>query len=145
MKKYRFILTTFGFRFGLGLTCLSLGACTPSSSSVQQNTPPTPVATTPQSNHQHHQNSQSQSDGIWIDVRSAEEFQQGHLNHAVNIPHGHISQHIAQVAPDKNQPIHLYCQSGRRAEIALQELKKLGYTQVVNHGAYADLVQKGMK
>ncbi|HDL5740210.1 TPA: rhodanese-like domain-containing protein, partial [Mannheimia haemolytica] len=44
--------------------------------------------------------------GIWIDVRSAEEFQQGHLNGAINVTHTEIAQRIAEVAPDKNQPIH---------------------------------------
>lgn len=53
--------------------------------------------------------------GIWIDVRSAEEFQQGHLNGAINVTHTEIAQRIAEVAPDKNQPIHLYCRSGHRA------------------------------
>lgn len=61
--------------------------------------------------------------GIWIDVRSAEEFQQGHLNGAINVTHTEIAQRIAEVAPDKNQPIHLYCRSGHRAEAALNELK----------------------
>ena len=57
--------------------------------------------------------------GVWIDVRSAEEF--------------------------KNAPINLYCRSGRRAEAALPELKNAGYTNVTNHGGYEDLVKKGLK
>lgn len=67
--------------------------------------------------------------GIWIDVRSAEEFQQGHLNGAINVTHTEIAQRIAEVAPDKNQPIHLYCRSGHRAEAALNELKKIRLQQ----------------
>ncbi|WP_066804652.1 rhodanese-like domain-containing protein [Moraxella oblonga] len=83
--------------------------------------------------------------GIWIDVRSPEEFAQGHLTDAVNIVHTDIASKIADVEPNKDAPINLYCKSGRRAEAALQELKKLGYTNVTNHGGYDDLVKQGLK
>ena len=83
--------------------------------------------------------------GIWIDVRSAEEFNSGHLQNAVNIPHDQIIEGIKSVSSDKNAPINLYCRSGRRAEVALNELKKAGYTNVTNHGGYDDLVKKGLK
>ena len=83
--------------------------------------------------------------GIWIDVRSAEEFNSGHLQNAVNIPYDQIIEGIKAVSSDKNAPINLYCHSGRRAEVALNELKKAGYTNVTNHGGYDDLVKKGLK
>ena len=83
--------------------------------------------------------------GVWIDVRSAEEFNAGHLQDAVNIPHDQILERIQSVSPDKDAPVNLYCRSGRRAESALNELKKAGYTNVTNHGGYEDLVKKGMK
>ena len=83
--------------------------------------------------------------GIWIDVRSAEEFNSGHLQNAVNIPHDQIIEGIKAVSSDKNAPINLYYRSGRRAEVALNELKKAGYTNVTNHGGYDDLIKKGLK
>lgn len=83
--------------------------------------------------------------GVWIDVRSEEEFKSGHLQGAVNIPHDQIVERIKSVSPDKNAPVNLYCRSGRRAEAALTELKKAGYTNVTNHGGYQDLLQKGLK
>ena len=64
---------------------------------------------------------------------------------AVNIPHDQIVERIKSVSPDKNAPVNLYCRSGRRAEAALTELKKAGYTNVTNHGGYEDLVKKGLK
>lgn len=83
--------------------------------------------------------------GLWIDVRSADEHQAGHLANAVNIPHHHIAQQIATIAPNKDTPIHVYCRSGRRSELALQTLQSLGYTNVTNRGAYKDLVRQGLK
>ena len=87
----------------------------------------------------------ARAQGVWIDVRSPEEFNEGHLQGAINVPHEQIASQIARISPDKNAPVNLYCRSGRRAEAALQELKKLGYTNVTNHGGYQDLLNKGVK
>ena len=83
--------------------------------------------------------------GVWIDVRSAEEFNAGHLQDAVNIPHDKIIEGVKALGSDKDAPINLYCRSGRRAEAALTELKNAGYTNVTNHGGDEDLVKKGLK
>ena len=83
--------------------------------------------------------------GVWIDVRSAEEFNAGHLQDAVNIPHDKIIEGVKALGSDKDAPLNLYCRSGRRAEAALTELKNAGYTNVINHGGYEDLVKKGLK
>ncbi|MFA9487325.1 MULTISPECIES: rhodanese-like domain-containing protein [unclassified Mannheimia] len=91
------------------------------------------------------QQQQTKAAGVWIDVRSAEEFAQGHLENAVNIPHTEISTQITKLNLSKDEPIHVYCRSGRRSEIALDELKKLGYTNVTNQGGYNDLIKKGLK
>lgn len=85
------------------------------------------------------------AEGVWIDVRSADEFKQGHLEGAVNVTHEQIASEIAKISPDKNAPVNLYCRSGRRAEAALQELKKSGYTNVTNHGGYEDLLKQGLR
>ncbi|WP_348727800.1 rhodanese-like domain-containing protein [Rheinheimera texasensis] len=76
---------------------------------------------------------------IWIDVRSAEEFQAGHLKDALNIPHTEIAAKISAVTQDKNAEIQLYCRSGRRSGLAEAELKKLGFTNVHNAGGYEAL------
>lgn len=88
---------------------------------------------------------QEKAKGVWIDVRSAEEFNAGHLQGAVNIPHDKIIEGVKAIGSNKDAPINLYCRSGRRAEAALTELKNAGYTNVTNHGGYEDLVKKGLK
>ncbi|UKH24920.1 rhodanese-like domain-containing protein [Actinobacillus pleuropneumoniae] len=91
------------------------------------------------------QNAPLKAKGIWIDVRTADEFQQGHLDGSINIPFEQIADHISKVSPNKDEPVHLYCRSGRRAETALQTLKQLGYNNVTNHGGYQELIEKGYK
>ncbi|MFV2029487.1 rhodanese-like domain-containing protein [Neisseria sp. S1] len=83
------------------------------------------------------------TDGIWIDVRTPQEFDKGHLQSAINIPVEHIGTQIATVSINKDMPINLYCRSGRRAETARKILRQLGYTRITNHGGYTDLLGSG--
>lgn len=83
--------------------------------------------------------------GIWIDVRTPEEFKTGHIQGALNIPVEQIAHHIQRVSRDKNAPLNLYCRSGNRVNMAMQTLKQMGYTNVVNHGGYQDLLQRGIR
>ena len=74
-----------------------------------------------------------------IDVRTAGEYDQGHLDKAINIPYDEIATRIADHVTDKEAKITLYCRSGRRSAIAKQALDKLGYQGVVDAGAYNNL------
>ncbi len=77
--------------------------------------------------------------GIWIDVRSNDEYQAGHLVSAINIPVEQIAHDIASITNNKNAIINLYCRSGRRAENARAILLQMGYTNVINHGGFDQL------
>lgn len=78
---------------------------------------------------------------VWIDVRSAEEYQSGHLAQAVNIPHTEIGEGMTTLTIEKDTEIKLYCGSGRRAGIALKTLEGMGYTRASNEGGYSELVK----
>jgi phage shock protein E len=81
-------------------------------------------------------------DALWIDVRTAQEFSDGHVTQAVNIPYEEIAGQIDTIAPDKDALIYVYCRSGRRSGIAKETLDGLGYTQVVNIGGLDDALKK---
>ena len=51
---------------------------------------------------------------LWIDIRELEEWQEGHLPGAIHIPRGNLESRIERAAPDKTQPIVLYCESANR-------------------------------
>ena len=72
-----------------------------------------------------------------LDVRSPEEFKSGHLNGAVNVPVDELNQKIAQVAPDKDTPIAVHCQSGGRSARAKKALDSMGYSHVEDLGSLA--------
>lgn len=77
-----------------------------------------------------------------IDVRTEKEWNEGHIDGATLIPHDQIARQIAGVIADKNAPIALYCRSGRRSGIAMDTLKGMGYTNVVNFGGFAEATRK---
>lgn len=80
-----------------------------------------------------------------IDVRVAGEYQQAHVREAVNIPYDEIAGRIAAFAPDRDTRIVLYCRSGRRAGIAEQTLRRMGYGQVENRGGLDDMLRSGYR
>jgi phage shock protein E len=75
---------------------------------------------------------------IVIDVRSLEEWQEGHLANAKHIEWINLESKIGEVSSYKKQTIFLYCQSGNRSEKALEILKNLGYIKVINLGGLLD-------
>ncbi|MCH2207613.1 MAG: rhodanese-like domain-containing protein [Lentisphaerales bacterium] len=82
---------------------------------------------------------------FWIDVRSQQEFDAGHLKEAILIPYQKISKEIAKVTKDKNADIRVYCKVGGRAGIAKKSLEKMGYKNVTNEGGYEEIMQKRKK
>ena len=79
---------------------------------------------------------------IWIDVRTADEYNSGHVSEAVNIPYTEIAEGISDLTGDKEAPIYVYCRSGRRSGVAKETLEGLGYTQVVNVGGINEAMKK---
>ena len=77
---------------------------------------------------------EEQSNEIVLDVRTAEEFAEGHIKGAILLPNDEITSKAASMLPDKNQVILVYCRSGRRSALAANELVALGYTHVFDFG-----------
>lgn len=76
-----------------------------------------------------------------LDVRTPEEFAEGHLANAVNIPFEQVTEEFAKRGIAKDAPVVLYCRSGRRSSIATEALVAAGYTQTYNGGGYSTLVE----
>ena len=78
---------------------------------------------------------------IVIDVRTPNEFSQGHLPNAINIPHQQILDGIKKHNLNPKTSIVLYCKSGNRSGIAQDVLKQYGYSNTYNGGSYTTLIQ----
>ena len=71
-----------------------------------------------------------------IDVRTKEEYDENHLENAINIPYDEITQALQEYGTiDFNVPIILYCQSGQRSSMAAESLVKEGYKKIYNLGS----------
>ena len=67
---------------------------------------------------------------VVIDVCEPEEFAQGHVIGAKNLPLGDLEAKIAQVVKNKSTPVVMVCQVGARSARAAAAAKKLGYENV---------------
>ena len=75
---------------------------------------------------------------IILDVRTQEEYDEGHIPGAILIPHTEIEARAEEVLTDKDQLILVYCRSGRRSKIAAEALLELGYTNIKEFGGIID-------
>ena len=80
----------------------------------------------------------SQDGYVILDVRTQEEYDQGHIPGAILIPDYEISAKAEAVLTDKNQLILVYCRSGRRSKLAAEALVKLGYINIREFGGIID-------
>lgn len=78
----------------------------------------------------------------WIDTRTQEEHDAGHIEGSAHIPFEVIAARITEITDDKNADIRVYCRSGRRSGVAKDTLTAMGYTNVVNEGGYEEIIQR---
>jgi len=74
-----------------------------------------------------------------IDVRTPNEYQQGHFPGALNIPLAEVSVRLSEIKGMK-QPIVMYCLSGARSGVAVSLLKQTGVAEVYNAGGIGDIL-----
>ena len=75
---------------------------------------------------------------VILDVRTEEEYQEGHVPGAIVIPNETISREPLEELPDMDQEILVYCRSGNRSAQAAKKLAEAGYTQVYDFGGIID-------
>ena len=72
---------------------------------------------------------------IILDVREQDEYDSGHIPGAVLLPVGSINETTAaEVIPDKDSTVLVYCRSGNRSKTASSALAELGYTNIYEFG-----------
>ena len=72
---------------------------------------------------------------VVLDVREQAEYDSGHIPDAVLLPVGTITEEsAAEVIPDKDTTVLVYCRSGNRSKTAAKTLAELGYTNIYEFG-----------
>jgi rhodanese-related sulfurtransferase len=72
----------------------------------------------------------NQEDGVFLDVRDANDYKQGHIVGAVNIPVAKVSERMAELEKYKDRPIVLVCKMGQHSGTAGKQLKAADYEHV---------------
>lgn len=111
-------------KLGLLIALLSLSACT--GSSVHKISAEKAKAMMDQDNV------------IIVDVRTAAEYNEGHIANAILIPNESIGSTPPSLLPDKDATILVYCRSGNRSKQASDKLAAMGYTKIYDFGGIID-------
>jgi rhodanese-related sulfurtransferase len=75
---------------------------------------------------------QSGEDFTLVDVRERDEQAKGSIPGAVNMPRGILEVNIEQITTDKDRKLVLYCGGGSRSALAVLNLKKMGFHNVIS-------------
>ena len=75
----------------------------------------------------------SMPDALLVDVRTPQEFREGHIPCSCNVPLQRIDD-IRHMTARKDVPLFIYCHSGARSSKAACILREMGYTRVENIG-----------
>ena len=67
-----------------------------------------------------------------IDVRSPQEYNEGHIEGSILIPEYEINKTAKKIIEDENMQLVVYCSSGARSKKAQKKLKSMGYKNVYN-------------
>ena len=81
---------------------------------------------------------ESTSGYLIVDVRRADEYADGHIPGAVNVPLDDILEGQVDLLPDKEQTLLVYCYAGRRSKTAAEKLAELGYKNAYEFGGIVD-------
>lgn len=77
-------------------------------------------------------------DVIILDVRTQEEYDEGHIENSILIPDSDIERLAPEMLKEKDAKILIYCRSGRRSAFAAYKLMDMGYSQVYDFGGIID-------
>ena len=69
---------------------------------------------------------------ILLDVRTVKEYQSGHIKNSINIPHDQLILNVNVLDQYRNQPIVVFCRSGRRAQLVIDTLIENKFNQIVD-------------
>lgn len=78
------------------------------------------------------------TDYVILDVRRPDEYSEGHIKGAINIPNENIADKEISELPDKDKKIFIYCRSGNRSKQAAKKMVGLGYTNLIEIGGITD-------
>ena len=85
---------------------------------------------------------EQKTDLVIIDVRTVGEFDEGHIEDAINIPVDELATHLDELS--KDDELLVYCRTGNRSGSAVTILSDAGYTRIYHmHEGISVWIQQG--
>lgn len=78
---------------------------------------------------------------VIVDLRTAYEYDQGHIPHSLNIPVDRLRANIDRLR-DLRKPVVLCCAGGDQCWEAMEVLRSAGISRVINGGSWQNLLRK---
>ena len=122
----------------LGMLAALMVGCSQGEQTAEEQTATKAGAEYTQISQEKAQEMMKSEDVIVVDVRTQEEYAQGHIPGAICVPNESIVDAQPEELPDLEQTILVYCRSGRRSKEASQKLADMGYTNVYEFGGIID-------
>lgn len=127
MKKFLFVIVA---------AALSLASCTAAQSPAETSASDKPAETSEKveiiNNSPAEFEANMTGEYLLLDVRTQEEYDQGHIDGSVLIPVSDLQERIDEISQYKDQKVLVYCRSGNRSVTASYMLIDNGFTQVYN-------------
>lgn len=89
------------------------------------------------------ESAEQKTEAVFVDVRSKEEYEEGHITGSINLEVDHIAE-LPEYIPDKNQEIIFCCSRGIRSKTALEKALEMGYQNVFYMGKVKDWPAEGL-
>lgn len=116
--------------FTLILSIFGFSACQTSSTETASNAPGVSQAGIKQVSVSDAKQSVDAKDAQFIDVRTEAEYAAGHAPKAINFPLDALEKDFAKL--DKDKPVYVICQTGRRSQKGAEILQKAGFKDIYN-------------
>lgn len=133
----------------LTLSILAVSACGSATSDIAKNNNAPAVETAAESGEikqvsvEEAKTATDSENAQFIDVRTAEEYAGGHARKAVNMPLDELENYIAKL--DREKPVYVICETGRRSQRASEQLQKAGFSDVYNvEGGTSAWIEAGL-
>ncbi len=85
-------------------------------------------------------------DLVVVDVREPQEYEQGHIEGAINIPRGIAEMGITRMVPDPATRIICYCAAGNRSAMVADNLRQMGYENIESMvGGFQEWARSGQR
>ncbi len=72
----------------------------------------------------------NREDGVFVDLREAADYKQGHIVDAVSIPAAKLPSRTGELEPYRQRPVVLVCKMGQQAGTAGKQLREAGFEKV---------------